>query len=476
MPSSTVQNLAPILKEVYENLKQEQLYDAKPLFAMMPKDTQFVGENVQIPLRYSPEPGGSATFARALANRGPSGYRRFSVTRRKDYAISSLETELVRAAKSADKGAIVSAMESSLRGLRNTALRSICRSLYGAGGGFRAQVASGMASNTITLANPKDIVWFEAGMALDGSANDGLSGAATAGGAAAKIVSINRDNGTLTNDGSANWNAPTGINGLSANWFLFRQGDFGLTMIGLDGWIPPLVTATPFFGVDRTVDSERTAGCRITPSTTGYTYSTIEGAVTAILERVYMAGGAPDKIFLHPQRYKRLCDELGAKKVYENVKTEAGISFKGLYVEGQGGPCTIHSDPNCPRDTGWALTMDTWKLRTLGEPFSILDDDGNAIWMRESDDDAIQIRLATYGNPTCDAPAYNGRFDLTGIALCSPGKPSSRCAARSPGSRYSRAALPPTAPPTRWRPATGAQGSRWCATGPPGATASPCSG
>ena len=464
MPSSTVTTLQPILKEVYDRLAKETLYDAKPLYALMAKDTKFVGENAQVPLRYSPEPGGSATFSSALANRGPSGYKRFAVTRRKDYAIGSLETELVRAAKGGNTGAVIDAMESTIRGLRNTALRSLCRSLYGAGGGWRAQVTSGMASNTIQLLNPKDVVWFEVGMKLDGSANDGLSGAATAGGAAAKIASINRDAGTLTNDGSANWNAATGINGLLANWYLFRQGDFGLTMIGLDGWIPSSVTATAFFGVDRTTDSERLAGCRITPTTAGYTYSTIEGACLAILERVYLAGGAPDKIFLHPQRYKRLIDELGAKKVYNDVRSEAGIAFKGVHIDGQGGPCTVLPDPCCPRDTGWALTMDTWKLRTLGEPFSITDDDGNAPWMRESDDDAIQIRLATYGNPSCDAPAYNGRFDLTGIALCRPGKHNRRCARRRPTWRCSRVASRRTERATRTARATRARASPWCAT------------
>lgn len=464
MPSSTVTTLQPILKEVYDRLAKETLYDAKPLYALMAKDTKFVGENAQVPLRYSPEPGGSATFSSALANRGPSGYKRFAVTRRKDYAIGSLETELVRAAKGGNTGAVIDAMESTIRGLRNTALRSLCRSLYGAGGGWRAQVTSGMASDTIQLLNPKDVVWFEVGMKLDGSAADGLSGAATAGGAAAKIASINRDAGTLTNDGSANWNAATGINGLLANWYLFRQGDFGLTMIGLDGWIPSSVTATAFFGVDRTTDSERLAGCRITPTTAGYTYSTIEGACLAILERVYLAGGAPDKIFLHPQRYKRLIDELGAKKVYNDVRSEAGIAFKGVHIDGQGGPCTVLPDPCCPRDTGWALTMDTWKLRTLGEPFSITDDDGNAPWMRESDDDAIQIRLATYGNPSCDAPAYNGRFDLTGIALCRPGKRSRRCARRRPTWRCSRVASRRTERATRTARATRARASPWCTT------------
>jgi len=416
VPSSTVTNLAPILKKIYERLDKDQLYTNKPFFTLLKKDKNFVGETTEVPIRHSPEPGGSATFSSALNNRGPSGFRRFAVTRRKDYAIGSIETELVRAAAS-NSGAVVSAIEAVVRGLRNTAERALCKGLFGNSGGARAQVASGMASSTITLVNPKDIVWFEVGMVLDGSVTDGTSGSVTTGGTAAKIASIDRDAGTISNDGSANWNAAAGINGLAANWYLFRQGDFGLTFHGLDAWIPETVTSTPFFGVNRQVDGERLAGCRITPSTSGYSYSTIEGGITAALERVYMAGGAPDVILLHPQRYKRLCDELGAKRTYVDVKTDVGVSFKGIMVEGQGGPATVISDPCCQRDVGWALTMSTWRFSSLGDLFSPTDDDKNEIWMRESTDDTIQIRLATYGNLICNAPAHNGRFSLVGIAL-----------------------------------------------------------
>lgn len=446
MPAaSTTSNVGEILKEVYEQLRQEQLYTRKPFWDMLRKKKTFVGSTHEVPLRYSPEPGGSANFTSALANRGPSGFKRFAVTRKKDYATASIATELVRAAKS-ETGAVVSAVEAVVRGMKNTAERSICKGIFGNGGGSRAQVTSGMASNTITLLNPKDIVWFEAGMVLDGSANDGTSGAATVGGAAAKIVSIDRDTGTLTNDASANWNAATGINGLLTNWHLFRQGDFGQTITGLDAWIPATVAATAFFGVNRQLDTERLAGCRITPTTSGYTYSTIEGAITAMLERVYMAGGAPDTILLHPQRYKRLCDELGAKRQYVDIKTEAGVSFKGILVEGQGGQARVVSDPCCQRDTGWALSMDTWTFNTLGDPFSILDDDGKGIWLREGDDDAMQARLATFGNLYCDAPAYNGRFDLTGIALWPRGAHSLRCVTPRPTRSCSRAPSPPRAP------------------------------
>lgn len=460
MASTTVSAIQPILRDMYAKMMVDVLYKNHPFLASLKKSNNFKGDTFKVPMRYSPEPGGSATFASALANRGPSGYSRFSISRRKDYAVGSIETEAVRAALGGGEGAIVDALKTVVMGLRNTASRSLAISAYRNGGGARAQATSGMASNVVQLLNPKDIVNFEVGMVLDGSAADGTSGAATAGAAAAKIVAIDRSLGTLTNDASANWNAATGINGLLANWYLFRQGDFGATIQGLDAWIPPTVTATPFNGVNRTIDEERLAGCRITPTTAGYTYSTVEGACLALLERIYLAGGAPDRIYTHPQRYRRLTEELGARRQYTKVDVEqAKISFRGILIDGQGGPATVISDPNCQKDVIWALTQDTWEMKTLGEIASVLDDDGNAAWLRESDNDSLQMRLATFGNIYCDAPAWNGRASMTGIALWRRARPSAPFGMPRPTRSFSPGASPPTraTPP----PLSRARASPW---------------
>lgn len=403
MAASAVSNVSEILKTIYTPGDQKTLYENAPLTGLVKKDTGFKGKDRAVTLRYSPEPGGSATFASAQANKNPSKYKQFIVTRRTDYVLSSLTTELYRAAKGGGEAAIVDALQSILFGMKNTAKRSLVTSLYRNGGGARAQVSSGMASNTITLTNADDIVNFEVGMKLDGSANDGTSGAVTTGGAASEIIAIDRDAGTLTNTG-ANWNAATGINGLLANWFLFRQGDFGATLIGLDGWIPSSVTATAFYGVDRTADSERLAGCRL--STAG---ATVEETILNLLKRVYRAGGSPDHVFLHPEKFNKLVKELGSKRTYTDARSsDASVGYRGLVIEGQGGQAKVFSDPNCQVGTIWALTLDTWKLATLGEPMSLLDEDGNMM-LRESTADALELRMATYGALICDAPAYNGR-------------------------------------------------------------------
>lgn len=403
MAASAVSNVSEILKTIYTPGDQKTLYENAPLMGLVKKDTGFKGKDRAVTLRYSPEPGGSASFASAQANKNPSKYKQFVVTRRTDYVLSSLTTELYRAAKGGGEAAIVDALQSILFGMKNTAKRSLVTSLYRNGGGSRAQVSSGMATNTITLTNADDIVNFEVGMKLDGSANDGTTGAVTTGGAASEIIAIDRDTGTLTNTG-ANWNAATGINGLLTNWHLFRQGDFGATLIGLDGWIPGSVSATLFYGVDRTADSERLAGCRLTSAG-----ATVEETILNLLKRVYRAGGSPDHVFLHPEKFNKLVKELGSKRTYTDARSsDASVGYRGLVIEGQGGQAKVFSDPNCQVGTIWALTLDTWKLATLGEPMSLLDEDGNMM-LRESTADALELRMATYGALICDAPAYNGR-------------------------------------------------------------------
>jgi hypothetical protein len=402
MAPSTVQNVQEILETIFDISDQSMLYEAAPLIGLMPKDENFKGKERAVTLRYSPEPGGSADFSRAQANKNPSKYKQFRVTRAADYVLSSLSTELYRASKGQRDGSLVDSLKAIVTGMKNTAKRSLCKSMYGNGGGSRGVVQSGVASNTLQLANPDDIVFFETGMQLDGSANDGLSGAVTVGGVNSFITSIDRDAGTITNTG-ANWNAATAINGLSNNWHLFRGGDFGAVFPGLGGWIPLTVGPTLFYGVNRQDDSERLAGCRVPAA------ATVEETILNLLRRVYRAGGAPDHVFLHPEKFNKLVKELGSKRTYASVdSTDASVGYRALVIEGQGGPAKVLSDPNCPSDTIYALTLETWKFATLGAPMSIIDEDGRMM-LREANADALELRMVTWGAMICDAPAYNGR-------------------------------------------------------------------
>ena len=111
MAAQTTTGLDPVLKELYPQKKiDKQLYEGQPFFGLVPKSEDFFGVSLRIATMYAPTTGRSSTFATAQANKGGAAYRGFDLTRVSDYALFSIETEAIRAAKN-DRGALLRALE-----------------------------------------------------------------------------------------------------------------------------------------------------------------------------------------------------------------------------------------------------------------------------------------------------------------------------------------------------------------------------
>lgn len=400
-------SLAGILKQLYPYTKVKEVgYKNRPLLGMLKKRTDFSGESIFVPVRYSHQLGRSATFATAYANQSPNAYKKFSITLADDFAVGGIDGKAIRLAR--DAGAIKDGLKSEIDGLMFGLYNSLCHSLYGNGGGAIGRVsAAGAAATTLTLATPRDVVNFYVGMLLDGGTTDGMSGSVIAGGAAAKITAIDRDTSTITSNG-ANWNAATGINGLAATNYLFARGDFGLKVKGLSAWIPSTAPAggDSHFGVDRSVDSNL-GGLRVSAE------STIFESILSGLERVFLEGGAPDVIMTNPSDYRALAASIEGQKTFSAKPSPdvAGLGFKGFEIAGPGGAATVHADPYCPKGTAFALQLDTWTLWSAGEAVGYLDDDGNKM-LRGASTNAVEVRLGGYQQLVCDAPWFNVRVAL----------------------------------------------------------------
>lgn len=394
--------LDPILKELYDGQAVEDLvYDlkARPFLSML-KKTRISGRKYPLPVVFEDVAGRSATFSSAQSDIASSELEQFEITTKKNYSLARIDTEGLRAASN-DKGAFLN----GLKHMVDSAVRSLSNNLesdlFRDGSGQIGTIGSGSGGTTITLSNSEDIVNFRKNQKLV-TAEDNTSALSSA--AARTIQSVDREAGSFVIDVAFGGTAADGD-------AIFTSGDYASAsdrnkISGLDAWLPATVTATSFFGVDRTEDSTRLGGVRYTGNA-----SQIEESIVGASHRLARENGAvPDVALVSFQTHRRLVNELGSK-----VQRGEGPGAKGglmdIQVYGVRGlvdcvPCTF-----CQNDVIWLLTSSSWQLVSMGEPVSIIDEDGQMV-LRVSDADANEVRVGSYAQLACSAPGANCRISL----------------------------------------------------------------
>jgi hypothetical protein len=394
------------LKELYSGQSVENLvYQDNPLLAMMPKFTEFVGRNYPQPIITGTPAGRSATFASALANQSQSKVDSFLLTRVPDYAIAEISNEAFLATKS-DKGAFLEGLKLTVDGAFRSITNSLATSLFRSGSGNLGNGAFTTADSTVTLANPADIVNFEINMAIEPSATDGGVVVATL--VQAFITSINRSAGTFT------VGLTLGTTGNPTNWvnttsYYYRVvGDRNAKISGLAAWLPKTAPAsTAFFGVDRSVDTVRLGGVRYDGSAQNPEEALIDGSHLIARE-----GGRPDTAVVSYATFASLEKSLGAKVQYVDAKSPANIAFRGIAINGANSTIKVFPDRSCPTQTAYLLTMDTWKLRSLGDAPQILKYEDGLMTLRSASADSLEVRVGYYAQLGCSAPGWNGVISM----------------------------------------------------------------
>jgi hypothetical protein len=416
MADITVASFTNALKVIYPQKRVESLfYSQHPFAAMLNKKDDFYGVNdaLKITVQYGVPSGGRAVaFATAQANRSAGNEVRFALTRQSDYQVARLENEVIDAA-SRDIGTLIEVLKNKMDGAMKNLSRQYAAMLFGNGGGARGQVASfetdAVANDTVVLTNPDDVVFFERDMTMYGDTNDG-TGASGSRSTDAFVIKVNRSTGRVTFSATMGGSGVdlTGI-GWAANDYIFQDGDFGAVITGLQGWIPVSApTATAFFGVDRTVDTDRLGGVRYDG-----TSDPIEEAVKKLAVRLVRNGGRPGIMFLNPIDFNTLELSLSTRVRYDNVKapTRARIGFTGIVITTAAGEVRCIADLNCPRGYAWMLQMDTWTFHCLkGVPHQIMVNGGKLMTIEASDD--VEFRQVYRGNLGNTAPGYNGVVQL----------------------------------------------------------------
>lgn len=414
-------NQIAALKELYKDDKEymkDLVYKENPLFALIPKDESpdgFAGKYIPVPLEYGVPQGRSHSFSNAQSQQTPTNLVSYFVYVIEDYQLVTITNLLMEQTKT-NAGAFVEAAKLQIDGGIRNITNNIAFELFGDGTATRGTLASsgGYSKSgstvTLTLNNPAQIVNFETSMTLAASSS--------AGGAPStdfvSVTSVNRATGVIVGTAS------TGSGALSGNWAngasISILGDIPsggasgtssfLAISGLSAWLPVIAPTSgdSFWGVDRSADPTRLAGCRYDA-----TAFTIEEGLTNALAFLNREGGKPDLAVMDFASYSALVNSLGAKVQYVQVKhDEVEVAFEGITFQSAYGRVTVLADRSCPPQTCYLLTLSTWKLKSLGKVPHILTYGMEGLeGLRVGNADALEIRIGYYGNLICSAPGWN---------------------------------------------------------------------
>lgn len=415
-------NQIAALKELYtgDDYMKDLVYKKNPFLALVPKDESpggFAGKYIPVPLVYGAPQGRSASFSNAQGNQTAPAVSSFFVYRVSNYQLVTITNELLEATKD-DAGAFVDEAKLNMdTGFRNIS-NDLAHDLFSDGSGVRGQIGT-IASGVITLVQAADVVQFEVGMTLN-SYNSGFT--VSTAGALGYVIGVSRSLGQITvSDVSISSTAGTPSSWSTTFLNLVVQGDnpaaatataTALKVSGLKAWLPvsaPSVSDS-FWGVNRSADSTRLAGVRYDGSSLS-----LEEALVNAAALVAREGGQPDMCFMNFTSYAALENALGSKVQYVDVKhDEADIAFAGIRIHAPYGPITIIPDRNCPAQIAYLLSMENWKLRSLGKAPHILKYGLEGLeGLRVGNADALEIRIGYYGNLVCNAPGWNAVCQLS---------------------------------------------------------------
>lgn len=378
---------------------------------------------IPVPLEYSNPMGRAHTFANAQSQQTASGLVSYFVYVIQDYQLVTITNLLMEQTKS-NAGAFVDAAKLQLDGGFRNITNNIAFELFGSGTATRGTSTSGSTQAGVTvggtvlpLSNAQQIVQFEVGMLLVASATDGGAPSTDT----VQVTSVDRASGIVYGTASAavlsaNWAIGTGSAYLTVAGDLPSAGASStasyLALSGLAAWIP---VSTPsgsdnFWGVNRSTDPTRLAGLRYNAQS-----YTIEEGITNALAFGNREGAKFDLIIMDFASYSNLVNSLGGKVQYVQIKhDEVEVAFAGITFQSAYGPVNIVADRSCPPQTAYALTMNTWKLRSLGKVPHILTYGMEGLeGLRVGNADALEIRIGYYGNLICSAPGWNMVIQLS---------------------------------------------------------------
>lgn len=369
-----------------------------PFFAMVEKQGGFGGVAHFYPIKYGNPQGISGTFSDAQSGASTSKGVQLQANRRKKYGVITLDGEALAASRE-DDAAFLSLVTTETDGVIEEVGDSLAFDAYRGGNGQRGRRSS-ISTNVVTLSAADDARNFKVGMTVIASANaDGSSprsGSTT-------VAAVDEDAGTVELTSAA------AITSFSDNDYLFRKGDPGTCMEGLEALFPltaPVYGSDSFRGIDRGADSRRLAGVRVDDTPT-----VIEENAGLVAVKISQVGKKANVGFLNPIKFWEVVRRTNAKVTYDGGGIKAAIGFEGMDVHTPAGRVRLISDPDCPTNRGYILNINTLYMKHLDGLPHIIMDDGKPN-LRMTSEDAVEARIRAMVNLCCTEPGANGVFSI----------------------------------------------------------------
>jgi hypothetical protein len=244
------------------------------------------------------------------------------------------------------------------------------------------------------------------------------------------VIAVDTGAGTVTVSATFGGAAGTPTNWSTSFPYLAQAGDVNfisnglssanmLKLAGFNAWIPPTAPggSDSFFSVNRSQAPTQLAGLRFNGSGESIQDALIDGVNTLAAQGTEC--GDPDFIFINPVSYQTLVKQLTSQGVYQMIKAkineEVSISFKALVLPTANGEIAILQDRNCPAQTAKIITLNTWKLKSLGKIAQFITYPGfyDQIGIPVPGQDAVQLAVGFKGNLVCNAPIANAHVSLS---------------------------------------------------------------
>lgn len=424
-------NQLAVLKELYPDdgaFLKDLVYRKNPAFAMIPKDESpdgLAGKYLPVPVIFGDPQGRSANFANSQTNQTAVSDISFFVYVAQNYQLATIQNLFIEQTKNkaaAFVDGVKLTMDKSFRNISN----DMAHDLFGDGSGSRGQI-SAITTGVITLTDPSQVTQFEVGQTLVSYSVSGLTATISTGSNLGYVIAVNRSftAPTVTVSATSGGSAGTPTNWSTSFPNLAVQGDVNFAsgglgignglaqkMVGFGGWLPKVAppTGDSFWGVDRSVDPSRLAGNFVDTSS-----ESLEEGLIDLATAINLNGGEPDVAYINFTSYAALLKAVGSKVQYVQVEHDmADLSFKALHLQTPYGAIPIIPDRSAPAKTCYMLQSDTWKMRTIGKAPHILTYGPEGLeGLRTSTADALEIRIANYGNITCSAPGWSGVATLS---------------------------------------------------------------